>query len=110
MVAREGFLAVFSTFRYRSASLRYSSRVIVGNRWNKCTLWHLESLNGLVIVVDHDFKNEVFSSFDPSPVKPCGECGRKPLSVLKMLNPQNGKTVRMFKCQCGEQTWTETKE
>jgi len=29
---------------------------------------------------------------------------------VKMLNPQNGKIVRMFKCQCGEQSWTETKE
>jgi len=24
-----------------------------------------------------------------------------------MLNPQSGKTVRMFKCPCGEQTWKE---
>jgi hypothetical protein len=23
-----------------------------------------------------------------------------------MLNPQNGKIVRMFKCECGAQTWT----
>jgi hypothetical protein len=26
-----------------------------------------------------------------------------------MLNPQNGRTVRMFKCECGEQTWSEDK-
>jgi hypothetical protein len=24
-----------------------------------------------------------------------------------MLNPVNGRTVRMFKCECGEQTWSE---
>lgn len=68
------------------------------------------SLNGVVIVVERDFKNEVFSSFDPNPAKPCGECGRKPRSVLRMLNPQNGKIVRMFKCECSAQTWTENKE
>jgi hypothetical protein len=26
-----------------------------------------------------------------------------------MLNTQNGRTVRMFKCGCGEQTWSEDK-
>jgi hypothetical protein len=26
-----------------------------------------------------------------------------------MLNPVNGRTVRMFKCDCGEQTWSEDK-
>jgi len=60
--------------------------------------------------VDRRFKNEVFSSFDPNPVQPCDECGRKPRSQLKMLNPQTGKIVRMFKCQCGAQTWTEDNE
>lgn len=64
----------------------------------------------MATAVDRDFKNEVFSSFDPSPVKPCGECGRKPHSFLEMLNPQNGKTVRMLKCECGTQTWTKDKE
>jgi hypothetical protein len=28
---------------------------------------------------------------------------------LTMLNPRNGRTVRMFKCECGEQTWSEDK-
>lgn len=100
----KAFLAVSSTFRYRSARLRV---FVWGHRWKRLEQvynMHLDSLNGLVIVVDRDFKNEVFSSFDPSPVRPCGECGRKPGSVLKMLNPQNGKIVRMFKCQCGAQT------
>jgi hypothetical protein len=26
-----------------------------------------------------------------------------------MLNPGNGQRVRMFRCQCGEQTWSEDK-
>jgi hypothetical protein len=26
-----------------------------------------------------------------------------------MLNSHNGRTVRMFKCECGEQTWSEDK-
>ena len=60
--------------------------------------------------MDRDFKNEVFSSYQPNLTQPCNHCGRKPALTVKMLNPQNGKIVRMFKCQCGEQTWTETKD
>jgi len=33
-----------------------------------------------------------------------------PALVLKMLNPRTGQTVRMFKCGCGEQTWTEEEQ
>jgi hypothetical protein len=29
---------------------------------------------------------------------------------MTMLNPDSGKTVRMFRCDCGEQTWTERNE
>jgi hypothetical protein len=57
--------------------------------------------------VDRDFKNEVFSSFEPNPVPTCTTCGKKPSQVRTMLNSQTGRTVRMFKCDCGEQTWTE---
>ncbi|MGY4315007.1 hypothetical protein ACVWW1_004334 [Bradyrhizobium sp. JR3.5] len=60
--------------------------------------------------VHHDFKNEVFSSFQPNPTKPCNQCGRTPRLELKTLNVKNGKTVRMFRCQCSEQTWTENDE
>jgi hypothetical protein len=74
------------------------------------TLGLLDSLNGECITVDRDFKNEVFSSYQPNPTRPCHQCGRKPVLAVKMLNPQSGRTVRMFKCQCGEQTWTEDKE
>jgi hypothetical protein len=27
-----------------------------------------------------------------------------------MLNPNNCMTIRMFKCECGEQTWREDQE
>jgi len=57
--------------------------------------------------VDRDFKNEVFSSYEPNPAPPCGACSAKPALLLKMLNPQSGKTIRMVKCRCGEQTWLQ---
>jgi hypothetical protein len=60
--------------------------------------------------MDRDFKNEVFSSFQPNLTKPCNHCGRQPVFAAKMLNTQTGGIVRMFKCQCGEQTWTEDKQ
>jgi hypothetical protein len=31
----------------------------------------------------------------------------RPKLVRTMLNSQNGRTIRMFKCDCGEQTWSE---
>jgi len=79
-----------------------------GAHRNLCAVRYLSSLlNGEVGPMDRDFKNEVFSSYEPNPAPPCGTCGAKPAQVLKMLNPQSGKTVRMFKCPCGEQTWKE---
>lgn len=60
--------------------------------------------------MDRDFKNEVFSSYQPNPTKPCNDCGRRLALAVKMLNPDTGGIVRMFKCLCGEQTWIENKE
>jgi len=68
-----------------------------------------ESLNGEALKVRDDFKNEVFSSFDPNPVPACSQCGKKPAQVRSMLDPVRGRMVRMFKCECGEQTWSEDK-
>jgi hypothetical protein len=59
--------------------------------------------------MNNDFKNEVFSSFEPNPVRACSHCDKKPALVRTMLNSHNGRTVRMFKCECGEQTWSEDK-
>jgi hypothetical protein len=54
-----------------------------------------------------EFKNEVFTGFDPNPILLCSSCGDKPALVRSMLDPAKGVTFRMFKCQCGEQTWSE---
>ena len=56
-----------------------------------------------------EFKNEVFSSFEPNPIRACNHCGEKPAQVRTMLDSLSGRTVRMFKCKCGEQTWSEDK-
>lgn len=61
------------------------------------------------LTMANDFRNEVFSSYDPAPVRACSQCDKKPAVVRTMLNPHNGRTVRMFKCECGEQTWSEDK-
>lgn len=55
------------------------------------------------------FKNEVFHSFESNPVRLCNTCGEKPALVRTMLDSLSGRTVRMFKCKCGEQTWADEK-
>jgi hypothetical protein len=60
--------------------------------------------------MNDEFKNEVFSSFEPNPVRACSHCGVKPAQVRTMLNSLNSRMVRMFKCECGEQTWSEDKK
>ena len=35
-------------------------------------------------------------------------CGAQPKLVRKMMDPHTGRTVRMFECQCGEKSWSET--
>ena len=57
--------------------------------------------------MSNEFKNEVVHSYHPNPVRTCNQCGERPALLRSMLNPANGKTVRMFKCTCGEQTWLE---
>jgi hypothetical protein len=59
------------------------------------------------LFMSDEFKSEVFSSYEPNPIMACPNCEKKPALVLRMLNPNNGRTVRMFKCECGEQTWSE---
>jgi len=56
--------------------------------------------------MDRNFKNEVFSGYQPHPIGTCINCGKKLSIALKMLNPTNGHTLRVFKCECGERTWT----
>jgi len=40
----------------------------------------------------------------------CGRCGAQPKLICRILNPRNGDTLRMYKCDCGEQTWTTNRE
>ena len=56
-----------------------------------------------------EFKNEVFHIYQPNPVRQCRDCGETPALLRTMLDPLTGNTVRMFKCECGEQTWSEDK-
>ena len=59
--------------------------------------------------MNDEFKNEVFRSFEANPIRACTQCNNKPALLRTLLNPKNGRTVRMFKCECGEQTWSEDK-
>ena len=59
--------------------------------------------------MNDEFKNEVFRGFEANPIRMCTHCSKKPALLRTMLNPKNGRTVRMFKCECGEQTWSEDK-
>lgn len=56
-----------------------------------------------------EFKKEVFDSFDPNPICSCHRCGKKLAIVQSMLDSLTGRTVRLFKCECGAQTWSEYK-
>ena len=38
------------------------------------------------------------------------KCGAQPKLAYQMMDSTRGLTVRMFRCQCGEQRWTEGKE
>ena len=67
----------------------------------------MRRLNGEAIFMSNEFKNEIFSRYDPHPVRACGYCAKKPVLLRSMLNPQTGGTLRIFKCECGEQTWLE---
>jgi hypothetical protein len=57
--------------------------------------------------MSNEFKNEIFTSFVPNPARMCNQCGEKPAAVQTILDPTTGRTFRMFKCKCGEQTWSE---
>jgi hypothetical protein len=58
----------------------------------------------------NEFKNEIFTAYQPNPVRACSYCGAKPVLVRTILDPRQGRTIRMFKCECGEQTWQADKQ
>jgi formate dehydrogenase maturation protein FdhE len=35
----------------------------------------------------------------------CIRCGAEPKLVGTMLDSNKGRTIRIFRCQCGEQIW-----
>jgi lysyl-tRNA synthetase class I len=35
----------------------------------------------------------------------CKHCGAVPRLAHKILDPRSGGTLRMYKCECGEQMW-----
>jgi hypothetical protein len=37
----------------------------------------------------------------------CKQCGAKPVLAHKILDAKTGGTLRMYKCQCGEQMWVQ---
>ena len=37
----------------------------------------------------------------------CLKCGTQPKIIQRMLDARRNHTIRMFKCECGEQTWTD---
>jgi hypothetical protein len=43
---------------------------------------------------------------EPNEVKR-SHCGAQPRLAQKILNAQTGGTLRMYKCQCGEQMWVD---
>lgn len=70
------------------------------------TLGLSESITSRVAMTE-DFKNELFPKYEPYPVRTCSHCGDKPVRLRSMLDPVRGRTIQMFKCECGEQTWFE---
>jgi predicted SprT family Zn-dependent metalloprotease len=37
-------------------------------------------------------------------------CGAQPKLIRKIMDSRNGTTVRIFECQCGQLSWTESKQ
>jgi hypothetical protein len=37
----------------------------------------------------------------------CRSCNAQPRLAYKLLKPRTGGTLRMYKCECGEQMWVD---
>jgi|GEM_PF-1742973 len=35
----------------------------------------------------------------------CWQCGEEARLIVKLTDPWHGRTIRVFECACGEQTW-----
>jgi hypothetical protein len=40
----------------------------------------------------------------------CRRCGAMPRLMHEILNPRTGSTLRMYRCECGEQMWLDQPE
>ena len=55
------------------------------------------------------FSSETLSGLKTREDARC-KCGAKPKLAHRMMDPTRGLTVRMFRCECGERSWTEDRE
>jgi hypothetical protein len=55
------------------------------------------------------FSSEKFEGTETREERRC-RCGAQPKLSHRMLDSRRGLTIRMFKCTCGERTWTEDRE
>ena len=55
------------------------------------------------------FSNEKLSGSRTSENIRC-KCGVQPKLAYQMMDSTRGLTVRMFRCDCGERTWTERRD
>lgn len=51
-------------------------------------------------------KDSAQSDKEPNEIR-CGQCSASPRLAHKILNVRTGGTLRMYKCECGEQMWIE---
>jgi hypothetical protein len=40
-------------------------------------------------------------------LRPCNRCGAVPTEIQTLLDSRKGKSIRIMRCKCGEQTWSE---
>jgi hypothetical protein len=52
------------------------------------------------------FSAETMARIAAAPIRLCG-CGLMPKLIKTLMNSQNGRTIRLFKCECGDQSWSE---
>jgi hypothetical protein len=52
------------------------------------------------------FRTEKISGKERLDPPSCRNCGDEPKLVRTIPDSNKGRSIRMFKCKCGEQTWT----
>ena len=53
--------------------------------------------------VDH----EPVVAIRAAPLRRCNRCGAVPNEVQVLLDSRKGKSVRIIRCRCGEESWSE---